>query len=219
MSTFSELNQANNRNGDLLTEISKLQQENAELAKENAKLLARVNALEHIINLRIYEATQNALAMEQEKNERLAAQLNEWLEWDANSDRVPRPDSDRVPRPSNEIRPQSDTLPEHQDPSKWVSKEDMEQAHGTEPVAWRVRDFGDSWILYKSGQWARKHAENTGNLIQPLYTVPSRADASELIITDEQIDAASDAYEAEERRDGTIGDCLRAAIMAARSAK
>jgi hypothetical protein len=34
MSVFSELNQANNRNGDLLTEISRLQAENAELKEQ-----------------------------------------------------------------------------------------------------------------------------------------------------------------------------------------
>jgi hypothetical protein len=35
MSVFSELNQANNRNGDLLTEISRLQAENAKLRAQS----------------------------------------------------------------------------------------------------------------------------------------------------------------------------------------
>jgi hypothetical protein len=45
------------------------------------------------------------------------------------------------------------------------------------PVAWRVRDFGDGWILCHSRKQAEKEAD-AGNLVQPLYTAPPRADTS-----------------------------------------
>lgn len=37
------------------------------------------------------------------------------------------------------------------------------------PVAWRVKDFADGWVLFHSGDAARAYADNAGNLIQPLY--------------------------------------------------
>src|SRR3954451_10175462 len=49
MGVFSELNQANNRNGDLLTEISRLQAENAKLrAQSDTEPVAWREALEFI---------------------------------------------------------------------------------------------------------------------------------------------------------------------------
>jgi hypothetical protein len=80
------------------------------------------------------------------------------------------------------LRAQSDALPrEHQDPSKWVSREDMERAHAAQsdagPVAWRVKVYGDSWVLCYTREEAFTEARN-GNRIEPLYTAPPRPDAS-----------------------------------------
>ena len=40
---------------------------------------------------------------------------------------------------------------------------------GPKPVAWRVKDFADGWILCHSEAQAKREAEGAGNLIQPLY--------------------------------------------------
>ena len=37
------------------------------------------------------------------------------------------------------------------------------------PVAWRVKDFADGWILCNTLKQAQKEAEGAGNLIEPLY--------------------------------------------------
>jgi hypothetical protein len=38
-----------------------------------------------------------------------------------------------------------------------------------QPVAWRVKDFADGWILCHSLAEAQREADGAGNLIQPLY--------------------------------------------------
>ena len=38
-----------------------------------------------------------------------------------------------------------------------------------EPVAWRVKDFADGWILCHTEAQARREAEGCGNLVQALY--------------------------------------------------
>lgn len=60
-----------------------------------------------------------------------------------------------------------------------------------EPVAWRVKDFADGWILCHSEAEARGEAEGAGNLVQPLYAT---ADLVEALVAAKQhmwIDAAS----------------------------
>lgn len=42
----------------------------------------------------------------------------------------------------------------------------------TSPVAWRVKDFADGWILCRTEGYARHLAEGAGNLVQPLYAGP-----------------------------------------------
>jgi len=42
-----------------------------------------------------------------------------------------------------------------------------------EPVAWRVKDFADGWILFWDRRAAEAWAEETDALIQPLYTHPA----------------------------------------------
>lgn len=42
----------------------------------------------------------------------------------------------------------------------------------TEPVAWRVKDFADGWILCHTEAEAKREAEGCGNTIQPLYAHP-----------------------------------------------
>lgn len=37
------------------------------------------------------------------------------------------------------------------------------------PVAWRVKDFADGWILFHDEAQARREAEGAGNLVEPLY--------------------------------------------------
>jgi hypothetical protein len=113
-----------------------------------------------------------------------------------------------------------DPLPrEHRDPSKWVSRETMatmERAHA-QPVAWRVRDFGDDWILCHSQKQAEREAESAGNLIQPPYTAPHRPDASGLVEAAEWLDRQATAHErdaSDEPDDDkpvmTEGDCSKA---------
>jgi hypothetical protein len=38
-----------------------------------------------------------------------------------------------------------------------------------EPVAWRVKDFADGWILCATEKQAQREARDCGNLVQPLY--------------------------------------------------
>lgn len=38
-----------------------------------------------------------------------------------------------------------------------------------EPVAWRVKDFADGWILCSTKEEAEREAASAGNLIEPLY--------------------------------------------------
>jgi hypothetical protein len=74
---------------------------------------------------------------------------------------------------------------EHQDPSKWVSRETMEQAHAAqsdaEPVAWQYR-----WKPTKTTGWTEWHSipkEELGKYPNPiyetraLYAAPPRPDA------------------------------------------
>jgi hypothetical protein len=42
-----------------------------------------------------------------------------------------------------------------------------------EPVAWRVKDFAEGWILCHSEEQARREAQ-AGNLIEPLYALSSQ---------------------------------------------
>ena len=37
------------------------------------------------------------------------------------------------------------------------------------PVAWRVKDFADGWIVFDTERSAQRYAEGAGNLVQPLY--------------------------------------------------
>jgi hypothetical protein len=38
-----------------------------------------------------------------------------------------------------------------------------------QPVAWRVKDFADGWILCHTLAEAQREAQGAGNLVQPLY--------------------------------------------------
>lgn len=50
-----------------------------------------------------------------------------------------------------------------------------------EPVAWRVKDFADGWVLCRTEDEARRLAEGAGNLVQALYTAaPSSPTAAEV---------------------------------------
>ena len=43
-------------------------------------------------------------------------------------------------------------------------------ARGVEaPIAWRVKDFADGWILCHTHEQAKREAESGGNLIEALY--------------------------------------------------
>lgn len=41
------------------------------------------------------------------------------------------------------------------------------------PVAWRVKDFADGWILFHSEEEARREAAGAGNLVEALYASPA----------------------------------------------
>jgi hypothetical protein len=49
----------------------------------------------------------------------------------------------------------------------------LDKVRGGEPVAYRVKDFADGWVLVDSKQEAEKIASGAGNLVQPLYLAPS----------------------------------------------
>jgi hypothetical protein len=76
---------------------------------------------------------------------------------------------------------------EHQDPSKWISKEDMERAHhaqsNAEPVAWQYRwrmnenQPWSSW-LYCDRHYPLAHAKTKDMEFRSLYTAPPRPDTS-----------------------------------------
>lgn len=55
-------------------------------------------------------------------------------------------------------------------------KPDPEHMERREPVAWRVKDFADDWILCHSERQALAEADSAGNLIEPLYRSPSPPD-------------------------------------------
>ena len=40
-----------------------------------------------------------------------------------------------------------------------------------EPVAWRVRDYADGWIIFKNFEAAKRTADDGGALIEPLYAM------------------------------------------------
>ncbi len=58
-----------------------------------------------------------------------------------------------------------------------------------DPVAWRVKDFADGWILCRTEDEARRlAAEGAGNLVQPLYTsAPSSPTATEVAETVQEL--------------------------------
>lgn len=61
---------------------------------------------------------------------------------------------------------------------RWVIEDLLDAARtegrGGEPVAWRVKDFADGWILCHTEAEARREAEGAGNLTQPLYALAVR---------------------------------------------
>lgn len=61
------------------------------------------------------------------------------------------------------------------------------------PVAWRVKDFADGWILCHSLEDARREAAGAGNLIQPLILgVPNEAAAEIERLTRDLAEARQD---------------------------
>ena len=61
-----------------------------------------------------------------------------------------------------------------------------------EPVAWRVKDYADGWMLAHTLAQAKGQAGN-GNLIQPLYTTPPAREISEAEL--ERVKGERDAFE------------------------
>lgn len=49
-----------------------------------------------------------------------------------------------------------------------------------DPVAWRVKDFADGWLLCRTEDEARRLAEGAGNLVQALYASPPDPTAAEV---------------------------------------
>ncbi|HEY3694107.1 hypothetical protein [Phenylobacterium sp.] len=66
------------------------------------------------------------------------------------------------------------------------------------PVAWRVKDFADGWILCHSEAQARREAEGAGNLVQPLYIHTDQDRIAELLKPkiDEMIDRSEEEWDA-----------------------
>jgi hypothetical protein len=44
-----------------------------------------------------------------------------------------------------------------------------EEREWRRPVCWRVKDFADGWIYFETEDRARKEAERTGALVEPVY--------------------------------------------------
>ena len=55
-----------------------------------------------------------------------------------------------------------------------------------EPVAWRVKDYADGWIIYQQESAAAAYRAETGALMEPLYdsSLLSRAQAAEARLGD-----------------------------------
>ena len=47
--------------------------------------------------------------------------------------------------------------------------DELERENGKHPIAWRVRDCADGWIIYQDEDAAKDDARQRGALIQPLY--------------------------------------------------
>ncbi len=68
-----------------------------------------------------------------------------------------------------------------------------------QPVAWRVKDFADGWILCHSENQAKREAEGAGNLIEPLYS------AAAIASRDAEIERLRGELRYQEHRDGRQG--------------
>lgn len=61
---------------------------------------------------------------------------------------------------------------------EWTKKiEQVFKQARNPPVAWRVKDFADGWILCNTRQQAEKEAAGAGNLIEPLYAIPTKEES------------------------------------------
>lgn len=47
------------------------------------------------------------------------------------------------------------------------------EARSPQPVAWRCKDFADSWIIYQQESAAAAYRAETGCLMEPLYALPT----------------------------------------------
>ena len=48
---------------------------------------------------------------------------------------------------------------------------ELDAAPAREPVAWRCKDFADGWILFHERRMAEIYQEQTGCLMQALYSI------------------------------------------------
>lgn len=90
-----------------------------------------------------------------------------------------------------------------------------------DPVAWRVKDFADGWVLCRTEDEARHLAEGAGNLVQALYaTVPPVPIADQVEVRTALINAADTLEEIAEDPDTyqLWRKCLAAANRARRAA-
>lgn len=69
------------------------------------------------------------------------------------------------------------------------------------PVAWRVHDWADGWILFNNEARAKHEAENSTGVIQPLYASP-------------RPEAVEDAVKAERERCARIAEADRRGELA-----
>lgn len=59
-------------------------------------------------------------------------------------------------------------------------------AEAVEPVAWRVHDWADGWILFDNEARAKHEADNSTGVIQPLFaSPPSEASRDERALLDQ----------------------------------
>ena len=69
--------------------------------------------------------------------------------------------------------------------------EENRPAPPAEPVAWRVKDFGDGWTYYRQREAAEREAESTGAVIQGLYAAPP---APAPVVDDAMVERAMSAF-------------------------
>ena len=81
-----------------------------------------------------------------------------------------------------------------------------------DPVAWRVKDFADGWVLCHTEAESRREAEGAGNLVEPLYRTPPPQTGGEAALLRHRVILAIIRGRAEGYNDEGATDLIMAAF-------